>query len=49
MLALRALRERGNALEGVTRDGALPDGRAGVGDDPAERALARERAAELAA
>src|SRR4051812_38612409 len=49
MLALRALRERSTARERVTRDGSLPERPAGAGDDPAERALSGERAADLAA
>jgi RNA polymerase sigma factor (sigma-70 family) len=48
MLALRELRGRAAARDRLTADGALPD-RAADGEDPVERALAGERAAELAA
>jgi RNA polymerase sigma factor (sigma-70 family) len=48
MLALRALRERASALDRLTPDGALPERAARADEDPAERALAGERAAELA-
>src|SRR3954452_2337315 len=49
MLALRELRERAGAPDRLTADGAVPD-RAGEGrEDPVERALAGERAGELAA
>jgi RNA polymerase sigma factor (sigma-70 family) len=49
MLALRAVRERAGALDRLTADGALPERPSGAHNDPAERALAGERAAELAA
>lgn len=49
MLALRTLRERAIARDALTRDGTLPERVAAAGDDPAERALSAERAAELAA
>jgi RNA polymerase sigma factor (sigma-70 family) len=49
MLALRELRERAGARDRLTPDGALPDRPAEGREDPVERALAGERAAELAA
>jgi RNA polymerase sigma factor (sigma-70 family) len=49
MLALRELRERAGARDRLTADGALPDRAAEGREDPVERALAGERAAELAA
>src|SRR4051812_19685729 len=49
MLALRELRERAGAPDRLTADGALPDRAGEAGDDPVERALAGERAGELAA
>jgi RNA polymerase sigma factor (sigma-70 family) len=47
MLALRELRRRADARDRLTADGAVPD--VVAGEDPVERALAGERAAELAA
>src|SRR3954471_21135692 len=49
MLALRARREGAGARDRITADGALPDRAAEGREDPVERALAGERAAELAA
>src|SRR3954453_10100143 len=49
MLALRELRERAGAPDRLTADGALPDRAGEAGEDPVERALAGERAGELAA
>jgi len=50
MLALRERRSRAVARDRLTADGALPDRAAGDAHaDPLERALAGERAAELAA
>ncbi len=49
MLSLRALRERAARPGRLTRDGSLPEHPADARDDPAERLLAREGAAELAA
>ncbi len=46
-LALRALRERGISREQLTHDGVLPEPVADTRDQPIERLLAAERAAEL--
>src|SRR3954471_20528018 len=49
ILALREMRERAGPPARLTADGALPDRAGEAGEDPVERALAGERAGELAA
>ena len=47
-LALRAVRERSSRRQWLSEDASLPDQPSAEADDPAQRLLARERAAELA-
>jgi RNA polymerase sigma factor (sigma-70 family) len=48
-LALRSVRERSTRRQWLSEDASLPDQPSAAADDPAQRLLARERAAELAA